>query len=112
MAINLNGILLPITTAFTPEENLDVEGLERNLADWNGSGIIGYVVLGSTGERANLDETEYLQVIETARQAVPAHLTFIAGAGQQSTRGTAKEIERAAAAGAEAVLVNVIFERS
>src|SRR6266850_3515299 len=105
MAINLNGILLPITTAFTPEENLDVEGLERNLADWNGSGIIGYVVLGSTGERANLDETEYLKVIETARRAVPEHLAFIAGAGQQSTRGTIREIERAAAAGAEAVLV-------
>jgi 4-hydroxy-2-oxoglutarate aldolase len=31
--------------------------------------------------------------------------TFIVGAGQQSTRGTAKEIERAATAGAEAVLV-------
>jgi len=43
-------------------------------------------------------------VIETARRAVPEHLAFIAGAGQQSTRGTIKEIERAAA-GAEAVLV-------
>jgi 4-hydroxy-2-oxoglutarate aldolase len=63
------------------------------------------VVLGSTGERANLDESEYLQVIETARRAVPGNLTFIAGAGQQSTRGTINEIERAAMAGAEAVLV-------
>jgi 4-hydroxy-2-oxoglutarate aldolase len=105
MAINLNGILLPITTPFTPGEELDAEGLERNLAQWNGSGIVGYVVLGSTGERANLDEAEYLKVIETARRAVPEHLTFIAGAGQQSTRGTIKEIERAVAAGAEAVLV-------
>src|SRR5882672_1596234 len=105
MAIILNGILLPITTPFTPEENLDVEGLERNLAEWNGSGIVGYVALGSTGERANLDEAEYLKVIETARRAVPEHLAFIAGAGQQSTRGTIREIERAADAGAEAVLV-------
>jgi 4-hydroxy-2-oxoglutarate aldolase len=32
-------------------------------------------------------------------------LTFIAGAGQQSTRGTVREIERAAASGADAVLV-------
>jgi 4-hydroxy-2-oxoglutarate aldolase len=105
MAINLNGILLPITTPFTPGEDLDTEGLERNLAAWNGSGIVGYVVLGSTGERANLDEAEYLKVIETARRVVPEHLAFIAGAGQQSTRGTIKEIERAAAAGAETVLV-------
>src|SRR5205823_9445442 len=67
--------------------------------------IAGCVVLGSTGERANLDEAEYLQVIETARRAVPEQLAFIVGAGQQSTRGTIKEIQRAAHAGAKAVLV-------
>lgn len=105
MPINLDGILLPVTTPFLANEDLDTEGLVLNLASWNELGVVGYVVLGSTGERANLDESEYLQVIETARQAVPEQLTFIAGAGQQSTRGTIKEIERAAEAGAEAVLV-------
>jgi 4-hydroxy-2-oxoglutarate aldolase len=105
MPINLNGILLPVTTPFLANEELDIEGLNKNLTHWNHTGITGYVVLGSTGERANLDETEYLQVIETARRAVPEDLTFIAGAGQQSTRGTIKEIETAAKAGAEAVLV-------
>ena len=105
MPINLSGVLLPITTPFTSAENVDTEGLVSNLAKWNETGINGYVVLGSTGERANLDEAEYLEVIETARRAVPQNLTFIAGAGQQSTRGTIKEIERAAVAGAEAVLV-------
>lgn len=105
MAINLSGVLLPTITPFTASEDLDTDGLANNLERWNSTGVIGYVVLGSTGERANLDESEYLQVIETARQAVPEQLTFIAGAGQQSTRGTIKEIERAAEAGAEAVLV-------
>jgi len=105
MPINLSGILLPVTTPFLATEALDSEGLSTNLRRWNDTGVVGYVVLGSTGERANLDESEYLQVIETARRAVPESLTFIAGAGQQSTRGTIKEIERAAAAGAEAVLV-------
>jgi 4-hydroxy-2-oxoglutarate aldolase len=105
MPINLNGILLPVTTPFLLAEEIDTAGLSRNLAAWNKTGIIGYVVLGSTGERAHLDEAEYLRVIETARHAVPANLAFIAGAGQQSTRGTIKEIERAATAGAEAVLV-------
>jgi 4-hydroxy-2-oxoglutarate aldolase len=36
---------------------------------------------------------------------VPETLAFIAGAGQQSTRGSIAEIQRAAKAGAEAVLV-------
>lgn len=105
MAINLDGTLLPITTPFTTEEDFDAEGLSRNLAKWNESGISGYVVLGSTGERVNLDEREYLQVIETTRGATPEALTFIVGAGQQSTRGTIKEIKMAADAGAQAVLV-------
>jgi 4-hydroxy-2-oxoglutarate aldolase len=105
MAINLRGLLLPITTPFSSSEELDAEGLAANLERWNNAGIVGYVILGSTGERVSLDESEYLQVIETARRAVPEKLTFVAGAGQQSTRGTIKEIERAAAAGAEAVLV-------
>jgi len=84
---------------------VDTEGLAGNLEKWNDTGIAGYVILGSTGERVNLDETEYLRVIETARRAVPERLTFVAGAGQQSTYGTIKEIERAAGAGAQAVLV-------
>jgi 4-hydroxy-2-oxoglutarate aldolase len=105
MPINLSGVLLPITTPFTPDEDFDAEGLVSNLTKWNETGITGYVVLGSTGERTHLEEREYIEVIETARRAVPETLAFIAGAGQQSTRGTIKEIERAAAAGAEAVLV-------
>src|SRR5882672_7236234 len=105
MPFNLNGILLPVTTPFTPTEDFDPESFTDNLLKWNATGVIGYVVLGSTGERVNLDAREYVQVIQTARRAVPEHLSFIAGAGQQSTRGTISEIETAANAGAEAVLV-------
>jgi 4-hydroxy-2-oxoglutarate aldolase len=105
MPINLDGILLPVTTTFTSAEDFDAESFTDNLIKWNATGVIGYVVLGSTGERVNLDEHEYLQVIQTARRAVPETMSFIVGAGQQSTRGTISEIERAANAGAEAVLV-------
>ena len=105
MPTNYHGILLPVTTPFAADEELDRRGLVENLEKWNTTGITGYVILGSTGERVNLDEREYVEVIETARQAVPKEFAFIAGAGQQSTRGTIREIEVAARAGAEAVLV-------
>ena len=105
MAINLSGVLLPITTPFAANEELDLPSLRGNIDLWSDKGITGYVLLGSTGERVNLDDREYLQVIETAREGVPSSMTFIVGAGQQSTRGTITEIERAAKAGAEAVLV-------
>jgi 4-hydroxy-2-oxoglutarate aldolase len=105
MPINLDGILLPITTTFSSAEDFDAEALTSNLLKWNNSGVIGYVVLGSTGERVNLTERECLQVIETARQAVRQPLSFIVGAGQQSTRGTIEEIQSVANAGADAALV-------
>jgi len=105
MTINLSGLLLPVTTPFTPDESIDGAGLTSNLGKWNRIGITGYVVLGSTGERVNLDEKEYLKVIEVSRRGVPDSMTFIVGAGQQSTRGTIREIERAASAGTQAALV-------
>ena len=105
MTVKLNGLLLPITTPFTADEKIDIESLTENIRQWNADGVSGYVVLGSTGERVNLDEHEYVQVIEFARRATPRNLTFIVGAGQQSTRGTIEEVARAAQAGAEAVLV-------
>jgi 4-hydroxy-2-oxoglutarate aldolase len=102
---DLRGILLPFTTPFKTNEEIDQEGLRANLRQWNTSGIIGYVALGSTGERVNLDEREYAQVIEIARAEVPRDFAFIVGAGRQSTRGTIAEIKNASAIGADAVLV-------
>ncbi len=102
---DLRGILLPFTTPFKTSEELDIEGLRANLRKWNASGVVGYVALGSTGERVNLEEREYLEAIEIAREEVPPDFAFIVGAGQQSTRGTIAEIKKAAARGADAVLV-------
>jgi 4-hydroxy-2-oxoglutarate aldolase len=101
----LRGILLPFPTPFDGDGGLDAAALRSNLGKWNRTGINGYVALGSTGERVNLDEREYLEVIETARAAVPRELAFIAGAGQQGTHATINEVRRAAGAGADAVLV-------
>ena len=71
--------------------------------------MIGFVVLGSTGERVHLDEREYLEVIEISRAAATSDSVFIVGAGQQSTAGTIKEVKSAARAGADAVLVITPF---
>ena len=101
---NLRGVLLPITTPFRGEL-IDYTALSSNINQWTRTGINGYVVLGSTGERVHLDEREYLELISIARELVAASLSFIVGAGQQSTRATINEIRRAAQTGADAVLV-------
>jgi 4-hydroxy-2-oxoglutarate aldolase len=101
----LRGIFLPITTPFRANGAIDLDGLSDNIRKWNQTAIAGYVLLGSTGERVHLDEAEYEQVVSTARSAVPSDRVFIVGAGQQSTAGTITEISKAAAVGADAVLV-------
>ena len=95
---DLRGVFLPIPTPFDVAGEVDVVALRANIAQWITTGISGFVLLGSTGERVHLDREEYLTVIETAREAVPADLAFIVGAGQQSTIGTIKEVERVSAA--------------
>jgi 4-hydroxy-2-oxoglutarate aldolase len=105
LTANLKGILLPVVTPFNDHLGMDLRALADNFARWQTSGITGYVIGGSTGERVHLDESEYMTLIETARAATPPDLAFIVGAGQQSTLGTIREIKNAARAGADAVLV-------
>jgi 4-hydroxy-2-oxoglutarate aldolase len=100
---NLKGILLPTTTPFAPDGQISTTDITSNIKSWRARGVIGFVVLGSTGERVHLDEREYLDVIEVSRAATDSVL--IAGAGQQSTINTIKEIKNAAQVGADAVLV-------
>jgi len=106
---DLRGVFLPIPTPFDSAGEIDFNALRANIAKWNGTGIGGYVILGSTGERVHLDEREYLEVIATAGKEVATDeggLAFIVGAGQQSTRGTVNEIKRVCAAvQVDAVLV-------
>ncbi|HEX8128536.1 MAG TPA: dihydrodipicolinate synthase family protein [Pyrinomonadaceae bacterium] len=104
-AEKLRGILLPSTTPFTDGGAVDARALGRNIARWNETGISGYVILGSTGERVHLDEREILEVVNAARESVPEHLAFVVGVGQHGTRASIAEARRAAAAGADAVLV-------
>lgn len=101
----LSTILLPTVTPFTQTEEPDLEALAGNIRKWRTAGISGFVLLGSTGERVHLDEDEYLRTLEVARNEIPSDNAFIAGVGQQSTRGTIAEIGKAVQCGADAVLV-------
>jgi 4-hydroxy-2-oxoglutarate aldolase len=104
-AESLRGILIPFVTPFDEVGEVDARAVRANLEKWNEAGVSGYVALGSTGERVHLSERECLTVIETARETIPAALSLIVGAGQQSTRLTIEEVKRWINAGADAVLL-------
>jgi 4-hydroxy-2-oxoglutarate aldolase len=93
-AEDLRGVFLPIPTPFNASGAVDLAALKINITKWNNTAIAGYVLLGSTGERVNLDEREYLSVVKAGREQVQS--VFVVGAGQQSTLGTINEIKRVA----------------
>ena len=104
-SINLAGVFPPIPTPFDASGDVACDALLSNLAHLNRSALAGFVVLGSNGEAVHLNDSETLQVIETARVGIPPDRLMIVGTGRLSTGETALWTRRAAEAGADAALV-------
>jgi 4-hydroxy-2-oxoglutarate aldolase len=103
--MNLSGVFAPVPTPFDRNDRVDAARLKAALGRWVSRPISGFVVLGSNGEAVLLDEDESDRVIAAAREAVPRGRPFIVGTGRESTRATVGATRRAAALGADAVLV-------
>ncbi len=102
---NFKGIYPPLPTFFDTREELDLAMYQQHISNLAGTGIAGYVVMGTNGESVHLTSDERLQVIEAAREAAGSDAQIIAGCGEQSTRATITNCWRAATAGANAALV-------
>jgi len=68
---DFSGLWIPLVTPFRDGE-VDHVALTRLVARLAPAGIAGFVVCGSTGEAAALDETEQLAVLATVARAAPA----------------------------------------
>jgi 4-hydroxy-2-oxoglutarate aldolase len=100
----LRGILPPLVTPFLPDGTLDLRSFEANLDVYAGHDLGGYLVLGSNGEAASLDEDEKLALVKAARGKA-GRRTLLVGSGLESTRGTIALTAKVADLGADAVLV-------
>jgi 4-hydroxy-2-oxoglutarate aldolase len=103
--ISLQGVFTPIVTSFDEAGSLAHDKMGRNLEWWNQTQLRGYIVLGSNGEWVFLTEAERLEVLRTARQAIPPDKLMIAGTAAESTRNTIAMTEEAAALGADAAII-------
>jgi 4-hydroxy-2-oxoglutarate aldolase len=100
----LKGILPPLVTPFTAEGALDLRAFEGNLELYGQHDLAGYLVLGSNGEAASLDEGEKLALIAATRRHAGKRLV-LAGTGLESTAATIALTRKAAGQGADAALV-------
>lgn len=105
--VSLRGVFTPIVTSFNGDGNVAHDRMAANLERWNQTALRGYVVLGSNGEWVYLDDQERVEVLRTARQAIPRDKLMIAGTASESTVNTIRMTEQAARIGADlAIVVN------
>jgi 4-hydroxy-2-oxoglutarate aldolase len=105
-ADDLQGVIVPLTTPFDLETGeVAPVALRHEARELLGHGVHGVVLAGSTGEGPLLDEDEKVRLVEWLREIVPEDRWLIAGTGAEATRAAIRLSERAAAAGADAVLV-------
>ncbi len=104
----LRGVLAFAPTPFTPDDQVDREGLARHVDFLCRSGVHGIVVCGGTGEFFSLDLDEYRSVIRTAVEAAGRRVPVLAGIGH-STRVACRLAEHADAAGADGLMINPFY---
>lgn len=94
----------PLVTPFHANGALDLAAFEANLEAYAAFDLGGYLVLGSNGEAASLEQEEKLVLVRVARAGAGSRL-LLAGTGLESTRATVAFTSRVAEAGVDAVLV-------
>ena len=102
--MTLRGVIPPLVTPFRADGAVDLAAFEANLEALAVHELAGFLVLGSNGEAASLDEDEKLALVAAARRRAPGRFLLV-GTGMESTRGTAALTLAAAGLGADAVLV-------
>src|SRR5215510_433228 len=109
MSLNLKGIIAALPTPFNFDGEIDHEKLKSNLEYWNRTELLGYLILGSTGEFPHLTTDEKLAVIETVRGAMAPEKLLLVGTGELSTRQTIEMTKRAHDLGADGAVVITPF---
>ena len=108
----LGAILTAIVTPFGEDGAVDERALVDLMHHLAANGSDGFVVCGTTGEAATLDDDEHLRVIELAVAEKPPGATVVAGVGSNDTRHAIFLTSRACELGADALLsVNPYYNR-
>ncbi|MBI3037081.1 4-hydroxy-tetrahydrodipicolinate synthase [Candidatus Woesearchaeota archaeon] len=103
--VGIEGAMTAMVTPFTDSNELDVEGLKRNVRFQIENGISGLIPLGTTGESPTVSDEERETVIKTVVAAAAGKVNVIVGTGTNSTEHSIELSRQAEELGADAVLV-------
>jgi 4-hydroxy-tetrahydrodipicolinate synthase len=101
-------LLTAMCTPFTEDGRVDYAAAQRLARLLVADGSDGMVVAGTTGESPTLSDDEKIDLLRAVKEAIPGH-SVVAGTGGNDTRHSLELSERAAHAGADALLVVVPY---
>ncbi len=101
----IHGVITAMVTPFDADGEVDLDSARRVASHLADNGSHGVVVAGTTGESPTLSDDEKLALLDAVKDEVGDRLTVICGTGSNDTRHSVKLTQRAADAGADAVLV-------
>ncbi len=101
----LSGIFAPICTPFAENEDVDFGALAHNMERYSGSGLLGYLTLGSNGENRSLTEEERLKVLGEVIRLEGPDQVVLACATYDAQRDTERFLLAAGDLGADFGLV-------
>ncbi len=99
------GVYPAATTAFRPDEALDLEATGKHLDVLVRAGVHGLVVLGTVGENHVLRYEEKLDVLRAARETVAGRVPLVTGVAQNTTAEACRFARDAEKAGVDGLMV-------
>jgi len=97
------GVYPAMCTPFHEDGSIDFQTLREDAQRLESAGVDGLVPMGSTGESATVSHDEHIEVIEAVVDAVD--VPVIGGSGSNNTDEALDLSQRAASAGADALLL-------
>jgi 4-hydroxy-tetrahydrodipicolinate synthase len=101
----LGRVVTAMVTPFLDDGALDVAGAAHLARHLVATGSDGLVLGGTTGESPTLRDEELWRLVEAVRDAVPTSVRITVGTGTNDTARTIERTVRAAATGADGILV-------
>ncbi len=98
-------LITAMVTPFDKDGAIDWDGVATLAQHLVANGHDAIAVNGTTGEAPTTKSSEKLEIIRVVKEAVPAHIKVLTGAGDNETAYTVEQAKRSQAAGADGLLI-------
>ena len=105
----LRGIITVLNTPFTQRNQLDLEGVARNVEEAITAGVVGFLVPAMASEVDTLSPVERKALVETVVSTVRGRVTVIGGASAGTPEERSQLASQCIALGCNGILASIPF---